>query len=83
LSSSEADAASLMPADSWLVALATRSAACCCLAIVRARLRFASASRVMLRVNPLATTGVATAGCADSRVLVTSAMKGAPNEVTG
>jgi hypothetical protein len=33
LSSSAADAASLMPLDSWLDALATRSAACCCLAM--------------------------------------------------
>ena len=60
LSSSEAEAASLMPADSWLEALATRSATCCCLASVRARLRPASASRAIARVTPRATTGAAT-----------------------
>ena len=56
LSSSAADADSLMPADNWLAALATRSAACCCLAMVWARLRLASASRDMLLVRPAATT---------------------------
>jgi hypothetical protein len=76
LSSSAADAASLMPLDSWLDALATRSAACCCLASVRARLRLASASRVMVLVRPLATTAGGVAGLAAAgRVLVTRDME--------
>ena len=76
-SSSAADAASLIPADSSPLALATRSEACCCLASVRARLRCASASRVtffgMLPAMGLAAIGTSLSNVAlrtrDMRVL--------------
>jgi hypothetical protein len=69
----EALAASLTPDESSDVAVAMRSAACCCLASVRALRRKASASRVET-VGAPARDGVSFSGSTSTRVFFTKAM---------